>query len=267
MPKKLNRKFLNVGSCIYCGENNGPLTREHIIPRGLGGNISPNGLVDALVLKNASCQKCQEITKKIEDKCLTKMMDTGRAKLGLKRKDRAGSTAKGFLRYEGGLEIIKELGWSKIPGVVTIPHFYDAGAVTNEQTVGVPKCDYKVIVVSPASAKVSDDVKGVGVEVSADSITFGQMLAKIALGLAVARYGVGEFVPFVRDFILSSPEQCGYWVGGYAGKEIDLEKTKNLNETSVGTYKSEAGEIILVKIRFFAEFGGPMNYVVVGKLN
>jgi len=31
-----------------------PLTREHILPRGLGGNEAPTGLSNALVLNNAS---------------------------------------------------------------------------------------------------------------------------------------------------------------------------------------------------------------------
>jgi len=45
---------LNIGKCIYCDNTMPPLTREHILPRGLGGNEAPTGLSNALVLNNAS---------------------------------------------------------------------------------------------------------------------------------------------------------------------------------------------------------------------
>src|SRR5947208_13602278 len=79
---------VDVGACIYCGETRGPLTREHVLPRGLGGNWAPEGYSDAFVLQHATCSSCSQITQNIEDECLRSMMDPGRARLGLKRKDR-----------------------------------------------------------------------------------------------------------------------------------------------------------------------------------
>ena len=49
----------DVGECIYCGDTKPPLTREHILPRGLGGELSPVALHQALVLRQASCSRCQ----------------------------------------------------------------------------------------------------------------------------------------------------------------------------------------------------------------
>lgn len=48
---------------------------------------------------------------------------------------------------------------------------------------------------------------------------FARMLAKIALGLAVAKFGISGFEPLVRDLILNKPEEYGHWVGGFAGSQ------------------------------------------------
>src|ERR1700681_3245115 len=79
---------LNVGVCIYCGDTTPPLTREHILPRGLGGNVAPHGQTQALVLQKATCEQCRLITSRLEEECLRPMMNYARARLGLKRKDR-----------------------------------------------------------------------------------------------------------------------------------------------------------------------------------
>ncbi len=51
----------NIGRCIYCGSGDG-LTDEHVIPFGL----SPVGVNNIFVLKNASCKRCSTITSKFE---------------------------------------------------------------------------------------------------------------------------------------------------------------------------------------------------------
>jgi IS5 family transposase len=45
---------LDVGACIYCGDDRSRLTREHVLPRGLGGNWEPEGFSDALVTGRAN---------------------------------------------------------------------------------------------------------------------------------------------------------------------------------------------------------------------
>jgi len=48
----MNGLFSDIGACIYCGDKALPLSREHVLPRGLGGSMSPDGYSDALVLQN-----------------------------------------------------------------------------------------------------------------------------------------------------------------------------------------------------------------------
>ena len=57
------RRFGPIGRCIYCGAT-GDLTREHIIPRSIGGTW---------VLSKASCSDCAAVTRDFEGsrvKCL-----------------------------------------------------------------------------------------------------------------------------------------------------------------------------------------------------
>jgi hypothetical protein len=74
--------FGPVGFCIYCGargaEDN-PISDEHIIPEGMGGN---------LVLEMASCQKCAGVISAAEGFCQRNMFPGLRALYDLYGKQR-----------------------------------------------------------------------------------------------------------------------------------------------------------------------------------
>lgn len=258
--------ILDIGECIYCGDKTPPLTREHVVPRGLGGNESPDGHANALVLQNASCAKCQLITQGIEENCLRTMMDAARAKLGMKKKKRTGKTTTAHVERADGTKEELQLDWSKVPGVVAIPSFYEAGALTNKPMLDVVPCDYKFIITAPAFIAPEDNFARVGLHLKVESKVFAQMLAKIAIGVAVARFGVAGFVPFVRNFILAAPNEYGRWVGGYAGSTQAEPPSTSLHTINLTVTPPSLGSLIIVNVRLFAEFGAPTNYVVVGRL-
>src|SRR5689334_22057896 len=68
-------KFGPVGKCIYCGDDKSPLSDEHIIPDGLGGN---------LILVKASCFSCAKITGNVEQQVLQRTFGAVRAELGIR---------------------------------------------------------------------------------------------------------------------------------------------------------------------------------------
>jgi hypothetical protein len=253
--------FLDVGACIYCGDKTPPLSREHILPRGLGGGTAPDGYSNALVLQNASCESCRRITQKIEEQCLLSMMGPGRAKLGLKRKDRASESTKALITKSDGTSDEQEMDWSYVPGPVIIPAFYEATELSGKPTPSVAPFDAKMIVIAPATKVMRDGVTEVGVSLSVDSRVFAQMLAKIALGVAVARLGIEGFEPFVQELIIADPSEYGRWVGGYASSKQVENRTSNLHSVDLRI----RGKYVIVKICLFASFGGPTNYVVVGR--
>ena len=259
--------YLDIKACIYCGEQSQSLTREHIMPRGLGGNEAPNGYSNALVLQNASCKRCQQITSKIERDCLLTMMGSARAKLGLRRKDRASTTTEAIIDLFDGTSEDCELNWNQVPGVLGIPSFYEAGIFTNKPLLDVAPCDYKFIIVASATEGVHEKVRRVGLSFSVNSKVFAQMLAKIALGIAVARFGLDGFEPLVQNFILNEPDEYGYWVGGFAGSGQEELKTTEFHKVHLIADTGPPNHFIVVEIRLFAEFSGPTNYVVVGRRN
>lgn len=99
-----------------------------------------------------------------------------------------------------------------------MPSFYEAGILSGRPIGEAVPCDYKMIVVAPASKKALEGVAGVGVELTADPKIFARMLAKIALGVAVAKFGPEGFEPFARDLIVARPEHLGGRVRGFRQK-------------------------------------------------
>jgi HNH endonuclease len=61
-----------VGHCVYCGSKT-DLTKEHIIPFGLGGDQT---------LLDGSCGECAEKTKRFEQDCLRGWFGAFRIKAG-----------------------------------------------------------------------------------------------------------------------------------------------------------------------------------------
>lgn len=259
----MNGPRLNVGACIYCGVRKPPLTREHVMPRGLGGNEAPEGFSNALVLQNASCPVCQKITRRVEEVCLVAMMGPGRARLGLRRRDRAqGTTTAHVDRHDGSSED-REVTWDDVPGAISIPSFYEAPILTGASIPEFPPCDYQFHIVAPARV-MPKDARRIGVSLMADSRMFARMLAKIGLGLAVASLGMQGYEPLVRELILNGSHRHGV-VGGFTGTGRVDPKTTSLHTVSLITNNGLPGRFIIAEIRLFAEFNGPTNYVVVGR--
>jgi hypothetical protein len=76
-PPKQLRNLKPIDRCIYCARIEG-LTREHVIPFGMGGEI---------VLARASCRRCSQITQTIEEHCLRDTLIEVRAKHKLKSRN------------------------------------------------------------------------------------------------------------------------------------------------------------------------------------
>lgn len=254
---------LSVGACIYCEASGSALTREHVLPRGLGGNDAPDAFADALVLQSASCQVCQKVTQRIEEACLVAMMGPARARLGLRRRDRSRSTTTAHVDRHDGSSEDREVAWDEVPGALALPSFYEAPILRGAPVPEFPPCDYQFRVVAPARG-MPDDARRIGVSLVADSIMFARMLAKIGLGVAVARIGMQGYEPLVRELILSGSDKHGV-VGGFAGTDRTEPQESALHTLRLITNDGVPGSLIVAEIRLFAEFNGPTNYVVVGR--
>jgi hypothetical protein len=253
--------MLDVGFCIYCGSRTPPLTREHIIPRGLGGNHKPHDGHEAMVLRHASCEACREITRQIEETCLLNMFGPVRRKFGMTRKDRRSPTSPVLVRYPDGREEVEHLPDEHLLGGMVIPYFRTAQCLA-EATPDDLGFDYKFIFAK--RAKFPDGAASVGVELKADALAFARMLAKIALGLAFLWVGADNFIPFVRAIILGTDEDVLFRVGGLCDQIPDPPKTPDaLHDIEI---REIGGGYLVAQIQLFSNAGGPVNYVVVGML-
>lgn len=95
---ELSITYKPVGRCIYCGASGGKLTREHIIPFGLGGSW---------VLPDASCKVCAAITAKVEQFCLRPMLGRFRIQMKLPTRrpgERPDALPLEIVRADGSLD-------------------------------------------------------------------------------------------------------------------------------------------------------------------
>lgn len=251
-----------VGRCIYCDSTDG-LTREHVIPQGLGGRLVPDDEHEAIVLGDASCAECTKITRRLEGICLGKMMGHFRAKAGMTRKDRRTETRRVKYTDLQGVASFEDVPVKDIPAILMLPIFFEAG-VFSEQPIGGP---YKIahwLAVEDTKSPAMHSDRGIGAAGHGPA-DYARLLAKISLGYAVAVRGIDSFTPLVRNFILGKAnDEFGHWVSGLPQEP----PSANLHEIAlVPLKKNKTGEIyVAADIRLFAMYGAPRNYVVVGLL-
>jgi HNH endonuclease len=121
------RTYDPVGYCIYCGAS-GPeddLSKEHIIPKGLGG---------ALVLGKSSCFRCRKRTGAVEEHVLRIMFGNVRAQLGVKTRRPEKRPTHTRLTRNHGLyaKTIVQVPLTEIPPIIVMPRWLPAGVLMDE---------------------------------------------------------------------------------------------------------------------------------------
>jgi hypothetical protein len=252
--------FQVVDRCIYCDSTTPPLTREHVLPSGLGGRKSPRGWHEALILHRASCETCRLILHELETECLAKMMGLFRAKTGLSQSLKGRKTARVRIMAPDGKAYEDHLSLVDIPEILMLPRYSRAGILDNRPIQPVYHIDLWAAArlgrALPTGKGHSIPAAGMGPD------RFAQMLAKIALGTAVAILGMDTVAPLVRNFILRKPNEFGYWVGGRAGEPHESPDPSSLHTLRLRWV--DGTPFIAVDVRLFASHGGPTNYVIVG---
>ena len=93
---------------------------------------------------------------------------------------------------------------------------------------------------------------------------FGQLIAKIGLGFAVAEIGIDGFRPLVREFILGEKREFGHWIGGPMNFSPE-PPSQSLHQLHLAYFDRDDEQYVAVYVRLFANLGGPRNYVIVGQ--
>jgi hypothetical protein len=255
--------FQNVGRCVYCDSTKSPLTREHVLPRGLGGNSAPNMAAEAMVLAAASCLQCAKVTRKFEGDCLNDMMGPARARLKLNRKDRANPKRAAKLIYRDGREEEVDVDNDYLPAAMLTPSFPTAAVFAGlEWSPGATAIAQTVF--SDETRLRNPDVHQVQVVLRCNVVSFARMLSKIALGVAHYTFGPNAFRPVGREFILTGQGHPNHYVGGFLG--LDGSPVSPIDAFHYIALWHH-GPFLVATIQLFAAANTPINYVVIGELN
>ncbi|MEY9196599.1 hypothetical protein ABIA16_001715 [Sinorhizobium fredii] len=254
----------DIGRCIYCDTAEPPLTREHVLPRGLGGNFSPTGAQEAIVLRNASCKSCQVITSKFENLCLKHNFGLIRHRKRLIKKERANAPFSASVTTEDGATSRVDLDPDDLHSVIAMPVLRHAGIVSGRWQNTLLDSDVKFIATHGRKTQPDPTAKGVMLNMQVHFHAFYQLLAKIAHGMAVARYGIDGFEHTLRETILGTYRLPGMWIGSDPD-EIDERPTKGtLHQIKLRETRHPKGRCVVVYIRLFSAYETPNYYVVAG---
>lgn len=172
-----------VGSCIYCGANEG-LSDEHIVPFALGGR---------LVLPQSSCSSCAKITSEFEQKVLRGFMLEARTTGGFptRRPKKRPRSLPLEIGRDGVFQTV-ELTPNSHPGLLLLPLFAPPGVLVGRETgTGVVITGMETLGFGKHPSQVAQETKATTIRSTAslDVTSFARLLAKIGYGYAVAKDG------------------------------------------------------------------------------
>ena len=251
-----------INKCIYCDATY-ELTDEHIVAYGLGGED---------VLPKASCKACAKITGAFEEEVLRGLWKFVRAVLGFPTRNPKEMPRSYTFQVEtkdGENKII--LDESEKLAIAGFPEYATpAFLAPREFTPGILMTGYRMVGFGSSIDELLKkyNLRSIGGSMTYKGTSFPRMLAKIALGFAVARFSLDKFEEiYVRNCILNKKDDVGIWVGSdfWEVSQAQLEaEERSRNSSSIGV---DAKGNVLVRIRLFSfSPHSPAYIVVVGRL-
>lgn len=253
------------GKCIYCDatifNNSGaPPSEEHVISEMFGA---------AVVLLKASCERCASATSAAESRVVQLMFDPTRKRLGIRGKNRALKKNK-FRVFvtKDGIEEEVLLPSDVHPTVLFMPIFLPPAAMTDRPIRAESFQGYCAININVRPEILDAQKIQKFASSRVDTLSFCQLIAKIAHSYASSVLLPGSFVPTLREFIRTNfkkkddmaPDRYQY-IGGITGIE---PRTRNLHELGLGSVHIDGRTLLLVRIRLFAVLNCPTYFVVIG---
>jgi hypothetical protein len=247
-----SKVFQSAGRCIYCGSNQAR-TREHVMPKGLGGCI---------VFLDASCESCRTITSQVERDTLAKDYKIFRAHVGFPMNEKV---------------VPKDAYWLVLP-ILPRPGILVGRA---------PSADSLITHVQRLSFHPSESVEiPISDDIPSPKFCLGsfiRMIAKIAHGYAVGMLGIDRFAHLLPNLILGKNPNLLHHLAGCADSVIDEEMRKQrpitrkipdepqsswtTHQISLGVISPDGHRVLAtVMLRLFAYYSVPLYEIVVGEL-
>ena len=249
-----------VDQCIYCGRTDG-LSDEHVIPYGLGRTA---------VLYAASCPTCKDKTSLWERRVLREMWLPFRTVLGMPTRHPKNRPKDFPARVRrGGVVQDERVPLDKVSAVALFPKLPPPGVYEDRP----PSDQFRVVghVAIHAIRKGTErnparraGVDAIEYTVPAHYPAFLRLLAKIAWGYTVARFGIGAVRPEILGIILGTDYDMGRWIG------FPPDGTSVFGGPPTGTFRVTIWRLpagfIVGGVQLFGPQGGPEYQVVVGSL-
>jgi HNH endonuclease len=263
ITKENARVFDPANRCIYCKDGKPPFTREHVIPRGLGGGM---------VYPKASCEKCRQTIHEVETYCMRGPFPSHRLELGLVN-DLAdlGDVIKMPIRVDGKRGE-KSFSLSDLPNWLVLPQCHSPPGLLSGRNDGTGQFSFTLW-----GDQRSLDEHG-SVEASEvlaegfDLLKFARAIAKIAHGFVAGEYGLDNFEPWLPPLILGEDTRLGDILIGNWGED-GMERENVLHQIGVSFVEHDAtdqhGKFVRVdvRLRLFARYEKtPVYRIIVGVL-
>jgi hypothetical protein len=249
-----------IGRCIYCGSTD-DLSDEHIIPYGLGATW---------VLRKASCKRHRDITSKFELDVQRNLWGLIRAAIGTpSRKGHAGKLLKVMLKTEAGLETDVDLDPALVGAPIEFIRLPLPRYLSGIKQTGSLSVIGNVMHYFPDPERFRRELRAqygpgqVSFSTTFQPVAFAQMLAKIALGFTIARFGLEGIKKCYIIPAIDDGTGIGQWVG-CIDDGITLSEGTNDFEISGGFINTPTRDIV-VEVRLFGKLKTPTYIVVVGE--
>ena len=233
--RKGSSRQLPIGRCIYCGftsEDASDLTREHILPKGLGGTDT---------LLKATCSRCALITAETERVFIRETLWVLRSLAG----------------HKSGMRLPDTKHLAVLPVLLT-PSLLNGPSAPRNETFRLQVLTAGIQGVIPGPAEIRKS------RFTLDPANFSRVLAKIAHGYCVKRFGCETFEPFLPNIILGKithPPDIWTYVGG---AERDCKDSK-VHFIGIQEIVSHGNRLLSVQIKLFARLPVPSYHVIAGR--
>jgi hypothetical protein len=228
-----SKVYAPLNRCLYCTSTQN-LSKEHIIPLGLGGE---------LIVPKASCEVHQKATSKVEDFVLRKYLCALRSHLGLPSRNPCsrpdGYTLKLFVDPPGRV----------------------IGCARQHETWSVRFVDAEIF------PDIAVRLTRLGADAFEDKVTIkamalARLIAKIGHCFALAELGFDAFEePHVAHLIGAETQDWNYWVGRYdRGQDVPPRELHELRFLRRG---NELSVIVHLLVPYCPRYG---YEVIVGRL-
>lgn len=250
----------DIGECIYCGVTK-DLRDEHVVPFALGGH---------LVLKNASCRSCEQITTRFERKVLRGFMYRARNTARFptrRRKERPATSTVTYKDDTGTKDVVGPV--ENDPAFLQLPLLAEPGYFRGDlTTTGVTVRGAATLYFGPHP---HDAIKRAGASqiVQRDDLdvtSFARMLGKIGYCTIVGTFGVQPRDEVaVLPFILGRSDDGSKWIGS-ASFSSDFDRMGALHTLSHRVYRKDddrTHEVLVARVKLFASAGAPGYEIIV----